>query len=269
MTIVGHVVKEHLAWRDQIGRLAITDIRKTYSGAALGWAWAIIKPTITIFIYWFAFSSGLRGRAGIDGYPFFLWMLAGIIPWFYISEMLHQGTDAMRRYKHLITKMKFPVSTIPTFVSISKFIVHLALMVIVFILFAVMGRLEASVYFVQLPLYMLMMFVLCTGWSLFGSVIAAISKDFSNLVKSFSMAFFWMGGVMFSIDKISVGWMKTIIKLNPVCFTAEGYRNCFIYHRWFFESPRWLAVYLLEMIIMWILAFWAFKKLRKDMPDVL
>ena len=267
--IVWQVIKEHFTWKDQIGRLAITDLKKTYSGAALGWSWAIIKPTVTIFIYWFAFSSGLRSRAGIEGFPFILWLLAGIVPWFYVSEILNQGTNAMRKYKHLITKMKFPVSTIPTFVSISKLLVHVILVAIVFVIYAVMGRLEQGVYFLQLPLYMFLMFLFCTGWAFFGSVIAAISKDFANLVRAFSMAFFWGGCIMFPLAGVHNKWMLLIIKLNPVTFTAEGYRNCFVHHRWFFESPHWLAVYLGELVIMWVLAFWAFKKLRKDMPDVL
>ncbi|MEA4923396.1 MAG: ABC transporter permease [Eubacteriaceae bacterium] len=264
-----NIVKEHIAWRSQIGKLAKADLKKTYSGAALGWAWAIIKPAVTIFVYWFAFSTGMRHTAGIAGFPFFLWMLAGIVPWFYVTEMLNQGTDAMRKYKHLITKMKFPVSTIPTFVSLSKLTVHLILLACVFVIYALMGYIRDPIYYLQLPLYMLMLFLFCTGWALFGSVLAAMSKDFLNLVKSFTMALFWLSGILFSITNIDVGWVRTLMKCNPVTFTVEGYRNCFVYHKWFFEDPKWLLVYLAEMIVMWVLAVWAFKKLKKDMPDVL
>ena len=97
------IIKEHIAWRSQIFKLAKSDLIKTYSGAALGWAWAVIKPAVTIFVYWFAFSTGLRNKAGMEGFSFFLWLIAGIISWFYIQEMLTQGSNAMRKYRHLVT----------------------------------------------------------------------------------------------------------------------------------------------------------------------
>src|SRR5699024_8572209 len=145
--------------------LAISDLKKTYRGAALGWAWAIIKPAVTIFVYWFTFEIGLRAGKAVNGYPFFLWLLAGVIPWFYMSNMITSGTDSIRRYSYLVTKMKFPISTIPTFVSISKFIVHILLVSIMIIIFVLMGRMP-TIYIAQLPFYMLLNLIFFTVFSL-------------------------------------------------------------------------------------------------------
>ena len=51
---------DHKTYRKQIFKLAKADIIKTYRGSALGWAWALVKPVVTIFVFWFAFSMGLR-----------------------------------------------------------------------------------------------------------------------------------------------------------------------------------------------------------------
>ena len=264
-----NIIREHISWKKQIGALAIADIRKTYSGAALGWAWAVVKPAVTIFVYWFAFSAGLRKGAGIEGFPFFLWMLAGIIPWFYISEILNRGTGCMRTYKHLITKMKFPVSTIPTFVNISCFVINLGLTAAMLVIYILMGH-PPTIYWIQLPLYMAMLFLFCTGWTLFGSVLAGISKDFLNLVKSFTTALFWLSFILFPMTRLGDHpIVLAIIKCNPITFTVEGYRNCLVHGTWFFERPVWLGVYLAELVIMWALGIWAYGKLKKDMPDVL
>ena len=152
------IIKEHIGFRKQIIRLAKADIVKTYKGAALGWLWAIIKPVTTIFVYWFAFAIGLRAAKSIDGHPFFLWLVVGIIPWFYMSEMFTQGTDAIRRYSYLVTKMKFPVSTVPTFVSLSKLLIHLCMVVLLIILLNIKGY-PIDIYYLQLPFYILMMFL--------------------------------------------------------------------------------------------------------------
>ncbi|MGI6735753.1 MAG: ABC transporter permease [Anaerovoracaceae bacterium] len=268
MKELANIIREHIAWRPQILHLAWTDLKKTFSGAALGWSWALIKPGVTIFVYWFAFSSGLRHHAGIEGFPFFLWMMAGIIPWFYIREMLNKGTNAMRRYKHLITKMKFPVSTIPTFISLAEMMVHLFLLAITLVLFICWGY-TPNRYWIQLPLYLFLMFLFCTGWALFGSVLAAMSQDFLNLVRSFTMALFWLSCIMFPITNIRSQTIVRVMKCNPVTFTVEGYRNCLVHGTWFFEDLSWLAVYLIELVIIWVLAVWTFHRMKREMPDVL
>ena len=164
-TFIG-IIKDHLQYRHQIFKLAIADLKKTYRGAALGWMWAIIKPAVTIFVYWFTFEIGLRAGKPVNGFPFFLWLIAGVIPWFYMSSMITSGTDSIRRYSYLVTKMKFPISTIPTFVSISKFIVHIFLMIITILIFVLMGR-SPTIYILQLPFYMLLNLLFFTIFSLF------------------------------------------------------------------------------------------------------
>ena len=64
--ILGNILKEHKTYRQQILKLAKADLVKTYRGAALGWSWAIIKPAVTIFVYWFAFAIGLRAGKDVN-----------------------------------------------------------------------------------------------------------------------------------------------------------------------------------------------------------
>ena len=157
------IVRDHIDYRKQIFKLAGSDLRRTYRASALGWSWAIIKPLVTIFVYWFAFAIGLRRGGDIEGYPFVLWLISGIVPWFYMSEMLTLGTECILRNRYLVTKMKYPVSTIPTFTSISKFSVHLILMMITILIFVITGN-ELTIYLVQLPFYMLCNFLFFTGY---------------------------------------------------------------------------------------------------------
>jgi len=262
------ILDEHRQYRVQIFQLASADIVKTYRGSALGWLWAVIKPTITIFVYWFAFTVGLRTNSSVSGYPFFLWLLAGIIPWFYISEMLTQGSQTMKKYSYLVTKIKFPVSTISTFVSLSKLYVHLALVAVVIVIFVAFGY-PIDIYFLQLPLYMALLFLFFTLWSLFAAPLSAISKDFANVVTSFVTAIFWMSGIMWDVNRIQIGWLKKLLLFNPVTFIATGYRDVFIYKRWFFEDRFALFAFVVMLTGMAALAVYTFEKLRKEIADVL
>ena len=263
------MIKDHIQYRQQIFKLAKADLVKTYRGAALGWAWAIIKPAVTIFVYWFTFQIGLRGSSEIEGFPFFLWLISGVIPWFYMSDMITGGTECIRKYSYLVTKMKFPISTIPTFFSISKFMVHLALLVIMMLIFIIMGY-PPDIYLLQLPIYMLLNFAFFTIFSLVSSLLACMSKDFSNLVKSLVTAVFWLSGIIWNINTIKdIPWLKSLLKVNPVTYLVEGYRNCFIHKTWIWESPKTLIAFLLILLVLTIAAIWVYRRLRKEIPDVL
>ena len=213
------IIKDHVQYGQQIFKLAKADLVKTYRGAALGWAWAIIKPAVTIFVYWFTFQIGIRGIGKeVEGFPYFLWLISGVIPWFYMSDMITGGTECIRKYSYLVTKMKFPISTIPTFFSISKFMVHLALLVIMILIFIIMGY-PPDIYLLQLPIYMLLSFMFFTVFSLFSSLLACMSKDFSNLVKSLVTAVFWLSGIIWNINTLKdKPWLKSLLKNNPVTY---------------------------------------------------
>ena len=177
---IATILRDHIVYRKQIIKLAGSDLRRTYRASALGWAWAVIKPLVTIFVYWFAFSVGLRKGGDIAGYPFVLWLISGIVPWFYMSEMLTLGTECILRNRYLVTKMKYPVSTIPTFTSISKFFVHLILLVLTMLIFILTGHMP-TVYMLQLPFYMLCNFLFFYG---LGAVCRADRGDQHGLFES-------------------------------------------------------------------------------------
>ncbi len=263
------IVTDHIHNITQIFKLAKADLIKTYRGAALGWWWAVIKPCMTLFTYWFAFSYGFRSGKPVEGVPFFLWMAVGITPWFYMSEMLSQGTESIRKYKYMVTKMKFPVSIIPTFVSVSKMMVNLVLFLIVMILFWCWGF-APSIYYLQIPFYVLMSFLFFTLWAQFASLMAAISQDFANLVKSFITPIFWLSGILWRTDNFTGSvWIRRFLNLNPVTFLTSGFRDALIFNKWFWETPKKCLYFACWLVVLWVLSLWAYKRLRKDIPDVL
>lgn len=268
MNALTTIIREHVQYRKQILKLAKSDLIKTYRGSFLGWIWALVKPAITIFVYWFAFAIGLRSGKSIDGYPFFLWLLAGIIPWFYMNEMFHAGTGSIKKYSYLVTKMKFPISTIPTFVSLSSLFVHLILVLITICIFWAMGY-PPTIYYLQLPYYILMMFLIFLLWDWFSAPLAALSRDFHQFVKSITTAIFWLSGILWDVNKIDLPWLRRALYFNPVTYIAQGFRNVFIYHKWFFEDTYPLLGFWLVFVFGAIVSVAVFNKLRKDIPDVL
>lgn len=267
--LIGLNIREHRENIPQIAKLSVADLKKTYSGAALGWAWAVIKPVVTIFVYWFAIEIGLRSGKDVSDMPYILWLIAGMVPWFYISDTLTGGADCIRRYSYLVNKMRYPIMTIPTFTNLSKLIVNVVLTAVAIIVFWASGY-APSIYLLQLPVYIFLMYMLSNAWAFFAGMISAISKDFSNLVKAFNTAVFWLSGVIWNIDNVANRkWLNAFMMINPVTFITNGFRNCFVNKVWFFEQPKRLSYFIVIYVVMAFLSLWAYKKLRKEIPDVL
>ena len=149
--------KEQISNIKKIIYLSKIDLVRTYRGYTLGWFWAIFKPAFAIIIYYFTFIIGLKVSKDIFGYPYFLWLIAGIVPWFFIRDILQQGVESIRKYHYLVTKVKFPVSIIPTFTTLSNFIIHLILLILVFACFIISNH-SLTIYIIQLPIYITLMF---------------------------------------------------------------------------------------------------------------
>lgn len=267
MRTLKEIIKDHIEYRRQLVQLAKADMKKAYGGV-LGMGWAIIRPAILIFVFWFAISVGLRKGGDVEGYPFFLWLIAGMIPWFYMRDMITGGAGSIRRYKYLVTKIKFPVSTIPTFVSMGSLATHAGLVVLMIGIFLLFGY-RPTIYYLQIPLYMILMFLFFTAWGLFSGVLSSISRDFLNLVKSLTQALFWMSGILYDANGIDQQWIRNILLFNPVTIVVNGYRNALIYQKWFWEDWQQLVNFAIVYAVMLLLAVWVYRKLKKDIPDVL
>lgn len=269
--ILKEIVSEHIRYKYQLRQLAKSDMKKQYSGSMIGIGWALIKPAIVIFVFWFALTFGLRTGSDKDGHPFFLWLIAGMIPWFYMRDMITGGAMCIRKYKFLVNKIKYPVTTIPTIVSLSNLVPHIGLVAIMSLIFMAFGY-WPTVYYLQLPLYTFMMFMFFQAWGLFAGTLSVVSKDFLNLVKSLTQAVFWMSGILYDIydtNRVSNIWIRRLLMINPVTMIVNGYRNVFTKHIWFWERPKLLLYFLVVYSVMLLLGVLTYGRLRKDIPDML
>ena len=81
--------------RKLIWKLAKNDFKTRYAGSYFGVVWAMVQPVVIVLVYWFVFQIGLNNataelKQGIT-VPFVLWLVSGIVPWFYFSESLSNG----------------------------------------------------------------------------------------------------------------------------------------------------------------------------------
>jgi len=264
-------LQDNWLWRKQIARLALFELKKKSRGAVLSWAWFFIKPGMYIFCFWFALNVGLRvgsGNAEAGAPPYILWLCAGLIPWFYMQDMLSTGIDVLHRYPYLVNKIKFPLSGISTIYTSAIMIVQLMLMAALFIIYFLCGM-KFDVYLLQVPLLLVLMLIFWDMASILFSQLSAISKDFANLFKALSTPFFWLSGVIFDVSKVPFDWIQTILYFNPISFFVTAFRDAFYNKIWFWEDPMLVIGFAVVFVVTFLLMGFVYKKLNEEVADVL
>lgn len=242
-------------------------LKKTYSGSALGIGWSIVKPCVFIFVYWFGIQIGIRGGKPMDEAPFILWLIAGIIPWFFISDCMTIGCSSIKSNSHLVTKVVFPIETIPVFNVMAYLNTHLLMMVILLAIYVFSGY-GLSVYSLQLLFYIPLIFIFGCILTTFLSTLSVISKDFQQLVKSTINVFFWLTPILWNADHVG-GILGKLMKLNPIYYFIYGYRNSLIYKKWFFETYNFTIYFFAFLLIFALITGYLFNRLSKEFSDVM
>ena len=118
--------------RKLVFSLAKNDFKTKYAGSYFGTVWAFVQPIVTICVYWFVFGLALRNGSD-KGVPFVLWLIAGLVPWFFIQEGLTGGTNALLEYNYLVKKVVFNIRILPVVKVFSAVFVHCFFVVIVLV----------------------------------------------------------------------------------------------------------------------------------------
>lgn len=269
VSTLSEILKEQWEWRKQILSLGLFDLKKISAGAVLGPLWFFAKPAVYILVFWFALEVGLRSadQTGSD-VPYILWLMGGLIPWFYIQEILGTGINIFKRYSYLVTKIKFPLAGIPTIFSISTFVIQLGLVVALLVVYFLCGQ-PLDLYLLQLPVALVLMFVFFNMFSLVTSLLSAISKDFMNLMKTLSTPLFWLSGIIFNVYNLQLPLVELVLMLNPITFIVTMYR-CAVYDKmWIWDKPEAIIGFVVVFVVTLLVTLVIYRRTHEEVADVL
>ncbi len=125
-----------------------------------------------------------------------------------------------------------------------------------------------SLYWLQLPYYVACSIVLVLGIGWLLSALRVFIKDVGEIVGVVLQLGFWFTPIFWSADNIPDEY-KYLIKLNPMFYIIDGYRNTFINHVWFWEQYRVTPYFLVTTGVLFIAGAVVFKRLRPHFGDVL
>lgn len=267
------IPKELWQNRKLIMQLAKNDFKTKFAGSYLGTVWAFVQPIVTVLVYWFVFEKGLKSggvntSAGIT-VPFVLWLVAGIVPWFFFSDAVNGGTNALIEYSYLVKKVVFKISILPIVKVLSAMFVHLFFIVFTLCLYIGYKHLP-DLYTLQIVYYSFCVFVLVLGVSYATCALVGFFRDLTQIINIILQIGIWMTPIMWNIDTMELPpVLITIFKLNPMYYIVAGYRDALINKVWFWESPSLTIYFWIVAVAVFCVGMTIFKRLKVHFADVL
>ncbi|QWV95741.1 ABC transporter permease [Geomonas oryzisoli] len=262
LNFLGELLKN----RHIICELTLADFKKKYLGSYLGILWAFVHPAVYIAVVWFVFQIGFNSQP-MANVPFVLWMLTAIIPWFFFSECLQSATTSILENSFLLKKMVFSIGILPLIKIFSALIIHFFFITVIFIMFMVYGY-PPSLYNIQVFYYLFCTIMLLLGLSWLTSSLTLFLRDTGQIVTMILQLAFWMTPIFWSTAKLSPKTLN-FIKLNPLYYIVEGYRESFIYKTWFWEKHYMLTLYFwCFTLFFFFMGALVFRRLRPHFADV-
>ncbi|MBR2854540.1 MAG: ABC transporter permease [Clostridia bacterium] len=260
------ILKDHLENRNMFWQLAKNDLKARYATSVLGIAWAFIQPLCTVLVLWFVFQVGLRS-ADIGGIPFIVWYAPAYLVWSFFQESVSGMTGCIKEYHYLVRKVNFRISLIPTVKLVPGIFVHLGFFVFIICLNLIYGN-QFHLSNLQMVYYFVCAIAYAYGLGLICATIAPFAGDIQSIVNVIMTVGFWATPIVWNIDNVS-GFAKTLLKINPMFYICNGYRDAWLTHTAFWEHP-WTSLSFWGITIVLILAgSRMFRKLSPQFADVL
>lgn len=271
------MIKDIITNRKLIKKLAKNDFKQKFAGSTLGVIWAFVQPVVTVLVYWIVFEKALSQatqgtRDGIEA-PFVLWLSAGIVPWFYFSEVLSAGTIVLHEYNYLVKKVVFPINVLPFVKAVSSLFVHCFFVLFTLMVYFLYGY-GLKLYILQAVYYTFAMMVLVVGLIYLTSALCVFFKDMAQLINIFLQVGIWATPIMWNFDgMVAKGaiplWLNYALKLNPMYYITSGYRDSIIGQTAFWTRPVLTAYFWILTLVIFFLGTHVFRKLQSQFADVL
>ncbi|MGI6071171.1 MAG: ABC transporter permease [Blautia sp.] len=262
------LIKELIQNRRLVLSLAKNDFKTKYAGSYLGIVWAFIQPVVTMMVYWFVFTVGFKSGNAMN-YPFVLYLISGIVPWFFFQDALNGGTNALLEYNYLVKKVVFKISILPVVKVISAALVHVFFIAFALVMCTFNGY-PPTIHTIQVIYYSGCVFMFALALSYATSAIVVFFRDLTQIINIVLQVGIWMTPIMWDLNMLANHpLVMKLFKLNPMYYIVSGYRDSMLGRMWLTEHLAWgLYFWVVTALLFWLGSV-IFKRLKPHFADVL
>jgi lipopolysaccharide transport system permease protein len=212
-------LRELWRFRELVYFLALRDIKVRYKQTALGVAWVLLQPLLAMGIFSIVF--GQRGLAA-NGVPYPLFVVSGLVPWFYFSNATSGASGSIVGNTQLISKVYFPRLAIPLAAVLANLVDLSIGLLLELVLLAVFG-VGYGWQLLALPVLVMLIVLTALGVSVWLSALDVQYRDVRYAVPFFVQVWLFATPVIYSSGDVPERW-RPILALNPMTGVIEGFR---------------------------------------------
>jgi lipopolysaccharide transport system permease protein len=207
-------------YRELLYFLVWRDLKVRYKQTALGVAWIVLQPVISMVVFSLLFGTLLKVPSGDVPYPIFAY--AALLPWNYFAGALSRCSTSLVGSANLITKVYFPRLVIPVSGVLSG-LVDFAIAFLVLIGLMVYYQVTPTWAVALLPGFMLLAMVTALGFGLWLSALNVRYRDIGYLVPFLVQIWMYVTPVIYGATLIPERF-RFLVSLNPMAGVTEGFR---------------------------------------------
>jgi homopolymeric O-antigen transport system permease protein len=207
-------------YRELVYFLMWRDIKVRYKQTALGAAWAILQPFLTMLI--FSVFFGRLVKVPSDGIPYPLFAFAALVPWTFFANGLNQSSNSLIASANLLKKVYFPRLAIPV-ATVLAGVVDFIVAFVVLLLMMAFYRVTPTINIWWTPFLLALAFITSLGVGLWMSALNVKYRDVRYVVPFLVQIWLFMTPVAYPSSLLSEPW-RTVYGLNPMVGVVEGFR---------------------------------------------
>lgn len=251
-------------YRELFAFLAWRDILVRYKQTAIGVAWSVIRPLLTMIVFTFVFHKLAKLPSGNAPYPILVY--AAMLPWQFFSNSLSESSTSLVTNTNLITKVYFPRLVIPAsavIVSLVDFLISFAILagLMLWYEFIPTWRMLA------VPLFLFQTFLVAFGFGLWLSALNVKYRDFRYIIPFIIQFGLYISPVGFDSAIVPEKW-RLIYSLNPMVGVIDGFRWAILGK----DMGLYAGGVILSILItaaLFASGFWYFRRTERTFADVI
>lgn len=256
--------KELWAFRELLYFLAWRDIKVKYKQTALGAAWAILQPFLTMVV--FSMLFGKLAKVPSDGIPYPIFVYAGLLPWNYFSSALSSSGNSLVASSNLITKVYFPRLIIPASASLSGLLdFFIAFIILIGMMFFYHFTPSAS-GILMIPVLIFLTFLVAVGCGLWLSALNVEYRDFQYVIPFLVQIWMFATPVIYPVTLLPQKY-QWLLALNPMGGVIEAFRAAALGH----QPVNWNLLFISSGIgiLIFVSGLLYFRRVERLFADVI
>jgi lipopolysaccharide transport system permease protein len=255
-------LKELWHYRELLFFLAWRDIKVRYTQTALGAAWAIIQPLLSMIVFTIFF--GRLAKVPSDGIPYPLFAYTALVPWQLFAYALTESSNSVVLSERLITKVYFPKLVIP-FASVLAGLVDFTIAFSLVIGMLIWYHITPTWAVLTVPLFVLFTMATALAAGLWLSALNVQYRDVRHTLTFIVQFWLFASPVVYPSTLIPARW-RPLYGLNPMAGVIEGFRWALLR-----KAPApgpMLGVSILVTAAVLVGGLYYFRRMEKTFADV-